>query len=141
MARAYIPVNLKRLVIDRSQNNCEYCKFPMQFSLDSMEIDHIFPVSRGGKTIAENLAFACHGCNQYKRNCCEGFDSVSMAEVPLYNPREMVWKDHFSWSEDMTLVIGRTPTGRVSVDLLKLNRSGAVNLRRGLTVSGDHPPN
>ena len=141
MARAYIPVDLKRLVIDRSQNNCEYCKFPMQFSLDSMEIDHILPVSRGGRTIAENLAFACHGCNQYKRDHCEGFDPVSMAEVPLYNPREMLWKDHFSWSEDMTFVIGRTPTGRASVDLLKLNRSGAVNLRRVLIVSGDHPPN
>jgi hypothetical protein len=141
MAREYIPAELRRLVVDRSGGNCEYCKFPMRFSLDAMEIDHILPVSRGGMTVAENLAFACHGCNQYKQNRCEGIDPVSAIAVPLYNPREMVWEEHFAWSLDTTLIVGKTPTGRVTVSLLKLNRSGAVNLRRVLRASREHPPN
>jgi hypothetical protein len=42
---------------------------------------------------------------------------------------------------DTTLIVGKTPTGRVTVSLLKLNRSGAVNLRRMLRASREHPPN
>jgi hypothetical protein len=139
MPREYVPADLRRLVLDRSGGNCEYCRYPMRFSLDSMEIDHILPVSRGGLTTAGNLAFACHGCNQYKQDRCEGFDAVSGAEAPIYNPRIMAWEEHFAWSLDTTLVVGKTPTGRITVNLLKLNRSGAVNLRRVLKASGEHP--
>jgi HNH endonuclease len=140
MARVYIGAELRRLVIDRASANCEYCKYPMRFALDSMEIDHILPVSRGGLTEVENLALACHGCNQYKQNRTEGLDLLSGIATPLYHPRTMVWQNHFVWSQDTTRIIGKTPTGRVTVDLLKLNRSGAVNLRRVLHLSGDHPP-
>ncbi|MBE9032414.1 HNH endonuclease [filamentous cyanobacterium LEGE 11480] len=140
MAREYITAELRRLIIDRARGCCEYCQFPMRFSLDSMEIDHILQVSLGGVTIAENLAFACHGCNQYKHNRAKGVDVSSNREVPLYHPRLMNWETHFAWSEDTTHVVGKTPTGRVTVQLLKMNRAGAVNLRRVLNMSGDHPP-
>ncbi len=56
MAKSYVPVELRRLVIDRAGGYCKYCKFPVKFALESMEIDHVFPVSLGGKTISENLA-------------------------------------------------------------------------------------
>jgi hypothetical protein len=140
MAREYIPVELRRLVIDRAAGACEYCRFPVRFALESMEFDHIQPLSLGGRTESENLAYACHSCNQCKHSRVEGFDSASSSNAPLYNPRTMVWKNHFSWSEDTTLIIGRTPTGRVTVCLLRLNRSSVINLRTVLRGSGDHPP-
>jgi HNH endonuclease len=140
MARPYIAAELRRLVSDRAGGYCEYCKFPVKFALESMEVDHTFPFSLGGKTIAENLALACHGCNQNKQNRIEGVDLLSSAVAELYNPRTMVWKDHFGWSQDTTLIVGKTATGRVTVRLLKMNRLGLVNLRGVLERSGEHPP-
>jgi hypothetical protein len=140
MARPYIAAELRRLISDRAGGYCEYCKFPVKFALESMEVDHTFPFSLGGKTIAENLALACHGCNQHKQNRIEGMDLVSSATVVIYNPRTMVWEEHFGWSQETTLIVGKTAIGRVTVRLLKMNRSGLVNLREVLERSGDHPP-
>ena len=88
MARPYISVKLRRLVSDRAMEYCKYCRFPVKFALESMEIDHAFPVSLGRQTVAENLVFACHGCNQHKQSQIEGIDSVSLslAEIPLLLP-------------------------------------------------------
>ena len=55
MARPYISVKLRRLVSDRAMEYCKYCRFPVKFALESMEIDHAFPVSLGRQTVAENL--------------------------------------------------------------------------------------
>ena len=49
--------------------------------------------------------------------------------VPLYHPRQHRWPDHFAWNEDTTIVIGLTPTGRATVEALRLNRENVVNLR------------
>jgi hypothetical protein len=46
----------------------------------------------------------------------------------------------FTWSEDYTLILGLTPTGRATVELLQLNRLGNQNLRQVLYVIGYHPP-
>jgi hypothetical protein len=140
MARPYIPKDLRQLVLDRSKGNCEYCRILARVATESMEVDHVLPISQGGLTVAENLASACHGCNQRKRDRLEGFDLVSGKTVPIYNPRTMKWKRHFAWSEDSTLIIGRTATGRVTVELMGLNRSGLVNLRALLIMVGEHPP-
>jgi hypothetical protein len=140
MARPYVPADLRRLVLDRACGYCEYCKLPVKFAFESMEVDHTFPVSLGGQTVAENLALACHGCNQHKLNRTQGLDLVSSTLVDVFNPRTMIWGEHFGWSEDTTLIVGKTPTGRLTVRFLKMNRSGLVNLRRVLERSGEHPP-
>lgn len=140
MSREYISVDLRRLVIDRAKGFCEYCRSSGDFALESMEIEHIVPVGQGGLTTAENLALACHGCNNYKQVRTMGFDPVTEELVSLYHPRQMLWDAHFVWSEDTTLVIGLTAIGRATVILLRLNRAGVVNLRQVLAVVGKHPP-
>ena len=57
----------------------------------------------------------------------------------LYHPRAHVWAEHFAWSDDFALLVGLTPTGRASADVLQLNREGVVNLRRALHALGEHP--
>jgi HNH endonuclease len=140
MSREYISVSLRQLVIDRAGKSCEYCRSSGDFALESMEIEHVIPVSQGGLTIADNLALACHGFNNYKQARTMGVDPVTEEFVSLYHPRQMQWDTHFAWSEDITLVIGLTAIGRVTVILLKLNRTGVINLRQVLTVVGKHPP-
>ena len=44
------------------------------------------------------------------------------------------------WSDDFTQVIGKTPCGRATVEALRLNRFGVVNLRRLLRSANLHPP-
>jgi HNH endonuclease len=140
MPRDYIPVTLKQLVFDRGNGCCEYCRSQAKFAIESLVIEHIIPISRGGETIAENLALACQGCNNYKYTKIKGLDPTDAQAAPLYNPRTMLWSEHFAWSEDTTVIIGLTPIGRATVNTLRLNREGVVNLRQALRATGQHPP-
>lgn len=108
--------------------------------MQSFSVEHIIPLSQGGKTALDNLALACQGCNSHKYTRVEAVDPTTGDVVPLYHPRQQKWRDHFSWSQDYVLVIGLTPTGRATVETLRLNREGLVNLRRMLYEMGEHPP-
>jgi hypothetical protein len=130
-----------RLEIERrAGSRCEYCRCPLAVTTESFAVEHIRPTVRGGETSLDNLALACSGCNSHKYDRIEGYDPVSEAMVPLYHPRQHVWREHFSWDEDYTHVIGLTPTGRATLETLHLNREGVVNLRRVLFLAGLHPP-
>lgn len=91
-------------------------------------------------TIAENLAQSCQGCNGHKAARTSSTDPVTGILVPLFNPREQRWDEHFSWSEDYLQITGLTPIGRATVEALQLNREGLVNMRRVLYAVGEHPP-
>jgi hypothetical protein len=67
-------------------------------------------------------------------------DPVTEQVVPLFNPRQMRWDDHFTWSDDTTQMIGINPIGRATVVLLQTNRENMINLRRVLHQQGFHPP-
>lgn len=140
MPKEYIPAALKRLVFERGNECCEYCRSQVKFGIDPFVIEHIIPTSRGGATSAENLALACQGCNNYKYTKTEGIDPIDLQTAPLYNPRTMGWSDHFAWNEDTTLIIGLTPIGRATIQTLRMNRTGVVNLRQLLHPTGQHPP-
>lgn len=98
------------------------------------------PRYRGGQTTLDNLALSCQGCNNHKHTKIEGIDPLTRESVSLYHPRKQVWSDHFTWNDDYTLIIGLTPTGRVTVSELQLNRPGLINLRRAIYALGEHPP-
>jgi HNH endonuclease len=140
MARQYIPVELKNQVFDRAKGICEYCYSQAKFSPNNFEIEHIVPVSREGATTSENLALACPSCNSYKSNKIEAIDPVSNQVAVLFHPRQMQWNDHFTWSDDTIIMIGKSPTGRATVTLLQTNRAGVVNLRQVLRERDQHPP-
>jgi HNH endonuclease len=140
MSSEYVPVALKQLVFDRANGLCEYCRSQARFAIDPLVIDHIQPVSRGGKTIAENLALSCQTCNNYKYTKTEALDPVTNQSVSLFHPREMIWEEQFTWNEDVTQAIGITPVGRATIALLQINRDGVVNIRRVLAIMGYHPP-
>lgn len=135
----YVSPNLRRKIIMRAKSICEYCRTPASFSSQPFSVDHIIPRSKNGKTIQSNLALACQGCNGYKFTSTIGIDPVTRKTVALFHPRKQRWRTHFTWNDDFTLIIGRTPTGRVTVEVLQLNREGCINLRRALYAFGEHP--
>lgn len=140
MLEKRITAQQKRAVFERAEGCCEYCRSQVRFAVQPFSIEHIVPRSRGGKTNMDNLALACQGCNNHKYTTVHGRDPVTGEIVPIYHSRHQQWSDHFAWSEDCTLIIGLTPTGRTTVEVLCLNRKGLVNLRRILYVAGAHPP-
>jgi hypothetical protein len=140
MSEKYVPVELRRLVVERARNCCEYCRAQARYSSDPFTIDHIIPFILGGLTIAGNLAFCCYGCNQCKGIRIFAADPVTGLSTRLFHPRQQIWEEHFAWNEDFTMMIGLTATGSATIEALQLNRSGSVNLRRVLYAVGEHPP-
>lgn len=50
-----------RWVMERDAYRCRYCRTHY-----SLEVDHVYPVSRGGKNDTENLVTCCRWCNARK---------------------------------------------------------------------------
>ncbi|RIL09662.1 HNH endonuclease [bacterium] len=98
------------------------------------------PPPSGGLGEEENLWIACSLCNDTKLDRVAGRDPVTGDLVRLFNPRRDIWSKHFAWSDDGTMIVGRTAEGRATVALLKLNRSSLVIARRGWVGAGWHPP-
>ena len=135
-----VGAKLRRSVRDRADNDCEYCRCPGDYSPDSFTVDHIQPTHAGGKSVSENLAWACFGCNSRKQGRTKALDPATGTETSLYNPRTQTWGEHFEWSDDQVEMLGQSACGRATTSALDLNRAGVTNLRRLLKSQGLHPP-
>jgi len=58
-----ISSSLRRSVIQRARNRCEYCGLSQEGQEAIFHIDHIVPAAAGGPTSLENLALACVSCS------------------------------------------------------------------------------
>ena len=140
MSEKYIPAKVKRKVQLAAKGLCEYCFCLESNSISPFHFDHIVPTSLGGISVYENLARSCGGCNNAKSNYIVGLDPLTRQSVPLYRPREDEWSTHFRWSDDYLTIIGITATGRATIEVLRLNRKGVVNMRKLTVTTGEHPP-
>jgi HNH endonuclease len=132
--------SIKKEVRERAKNCCEYCFAQVQFSADIFSIEHIIPRSKSGLSVLHNLAYACQCCNNHKYTAINALDPATGAIADLYNPRTDAWSEHFEWREYFTEIMGISPSGRATVNRLKLNRERLINLRRLLVDVGLHPP-
>ena len=140
MPRRYVTAAEQQQIVNRANRRCEYCKSIMDYTAQPFVMEHIIPISEGGETALENLALACGGCNGHKYAKIEALDPISQTNAPLYHPRQQVWQDHFGWSEDCLKIIGLTAIGGATIDALKMNRPGLINMRQLLMMAGLHPP-
>jgi hypothetical protein len=69
-----------------------------------------------------------------------GLDELTGELVKLFHPQRDVWTDHFKWSETGTAIEPQTPTGRITIALLKMNRPQLINARQMWVDVGRHPP-
>ncbi len=127
---------MRKKVFERAKGLCEYCFLPEEYSVSVFELEHINPVSNGGKTILKNLALSCSGCNKHKSHRISAIDSETGETILFFNPRQDKWSEHFIWSEDFTEIIALTAKARVTIKSLKLNRRGLKNLRKILHLVG-----
>ncbi|MEZ4298301.1 MAG: HNH endonuclease [Polyangiaceae bacterium] len=130
----YIPAALRRLVRDRAGGACEYCGLPEALSFSAHDVDHVVSLKHGGWTEEDNLALSCTTCNQHKGTDIASFDATTRSIVPLYNPRQDRWSDHFEVVEHR--IEGRTPEGRATSRLLQWNRLDRISERAALSRAG-----
>lgn len=133
-----VPVDLRRQVIERAGNRCEYCGLAQAGQEAAFHVDHIVPVIANGKTDLRNLALACVSCSLRKGARMVVPDPHTRTDVPLFHPRRDQWRTHFRW--DGVRVVGITSTGRATVIALKMNRPLAVAIREEEVHRGRHPP-
>ncbi|MGB6166141.1 MAG: HNH endonuclease signature motif containing protein [Geitlerinemataceae cyanobacterium] len=125
---SYIRAALRRLVTQRAQNQCEYCRFPQQVSLFAFEIEHIIAQKHDGVTEAENLALACPDYNRFKGTDLGSIDPKTKQLTPFFHPRTQKWSDHFCL-EATGSIIPLTPQGRVTAKILQFNHPERVSER------------
>ena len=110
------------------------------YCITTFQIDHILPKAKGGLTTISNLAYACGACNNFKADRTLSFDTESQKNAPFFNPRLQNWNDHFERNNSHQEIIGKTPTGRITVKELKMNRIELMTMRRIFKERGEHPP-
>jgi hypothetical protein len=128
--------SLRTLVRNRAGDVCEYCRLPQPSSrYIRFHIEHIIARQHGGQSVAENLALACGYCNHHKGPNIAGLDPDTHRLVPLFHPRRDRWSDHFAW--DDVMILGKSPIGRATAEVLGMNDWQRVELRENLQSLGE----
>ena len=128
MPRAYISVQLRRLVIERARECCEYCLLHQADAAYPHEFDHLIAIKHGGLTILMNLVYACLKCNRKKGSDLSVIDPIDKIPVLLFNPRTQEWTEHFTLAG--AFIVGQTQTGRATVNLWFIRRKTVPNIAR-----------
>ena len=123
-----------------SKNRCGYCLTPQSLTSHKLEIEHIYPISKGGTSEKVNLCLACRHYNLHKSAKVLGLDSVSAKRIRLFNPNLQDWSEHFVWDKHKTSIVGKTPCGRATIYALKMNDNLQTNARKVWKLTGLFPP-
>ena len=140
MMPSRIPRPLRGQALAKFGRQCAYCHTPTWITGGRLVLDHVIPRSTGGQTAACNLCPACHSCNESKGSQTTALDPETGVPARLFHPHQQVWREHFCWSEDGSILTGRTPTGRATVAALNANHADIVAARRWWSRFGWHPP-
>jgi 5-methylcytosine-specific restriction endonuclease McrA len=123
---------IRRTVRDRAGDRCEYCRLSQSFDALPFQVDHVIAQVHHGASSLANLAWSCFDCNVYKGPNLAGIDPETGRITPLYHPRNEKWDEHFRWAG--AAVIGTTPQGRATIDVLRINLPSRVEHRRLLAA-------
>ena len=102
----YIPIKIRAQIEQEARHRCGYCLSDETLTGIPLSIEHILPEALGGETIHTNLWLACRPCNEYKGTQTHAEDQETGQVVPLFNPREHQWNEHFYWSQDGCYILG-----------------------------------
>lgn len=110
---------MRREVVQRAENRCEYCRIHQQFAGARHQVDHVIAEKHGGTTTPDNLALSCLPCNRRKGSDIAASDPSTGQVARLFNPRTQSWVIHFRLAG--ARIEGLTAEGRATVEFLRLN--------------------
>ena len=70
--------DVRREVIRRAGNRCEYCSIHQDDAASRHQVDHVISEKHAGETILENLALSCLTCNRRKASDIGAVDRKSV---------------------------------------------------------------
>lgn len=82
-----------------------------------------------------NLALACPQCNLFKGSDIATLDRATGKLFRLFHPRVQKWDEHFQWNGPH--LTGKTPVGRCTTELLRINNEARVIHRSQLMLNGE----
>lgn len=124
----YIPESIRRMVNTRANGRCEYCRINEKYTVKRHEVDHVYAEKHGGLTEPDNLCFSCLICNRFKGSDLCSLDPETNEISALFHPRRDIWDDHFKLQD--TMIVGKTPKGRVTIKILQMNTPERLAERR-----------
>jgi 5-methylcytosine-specific restriction endonuclease McrA len=110
--RRYIPKPVRERGRGTEERRCAYCQAPEVMTYPRLEVEHIIPRSQGGADAEGNLCLSCRLCNETKGTQTRAQNPQTGRTVALFHPRRQKWSRHFRWTEDGSLIRGRTACGR-----------------------------
>ena len=128
---------LREQVRNRARLRCEYCHYQTEYAVRPFQVDNIIAEKHDGSSELHNLAWACHRCNLFKGPNIASLDPQAKELVPLFNPRTQDWSEHFRWEN--ARLIGMTPIGRATVNVLSINDPLILATRASLIEEAVYP--
>lgn len=129
--------DLRRAVMERAGECCEYCLIHSQFKLFSFHVGLVIPERHGGEIKLDNLSFSCVACSFCKSMDIGSLDPETQLITGYYNPRKQKWSEHFQLKG--ATIEPLTPEGRVMVRMLHLNSPERVQERTLMIQLGCYP--
>lgn len=129
-----VSAKLREQVRQRAEQRCEYCRKPEGVSAYAHQVEHVIAIKHDGPSTFDNLAWACFQCNNNKGSDIASYDKETNTLAPLFNPRQDRWDDHFTL--DNSVIVGKTPIGRVTIRILQMNHQDQIETRAYLIAAG-----
>jgi hypothetical protein len=128
---------LRAFVRERAGHRCEYCRLHEDDDeFFAFRVEHVIAKQHGGLDNLGMLCWAWAECNWAKGPNLAGLLAGKL--YPLFNPRTQNWHRHFRWEH--TILVGKTKTGIVTVQVLNINDPARVMLRENLLFEARFPP-
>lgn len=126
------------MVAFRAGARCEYCRMHQSLQGATFHIEHVRPLRLGGTNDFENLALACPSCNLQKSDRVAIDLKGGEEPVPLFNPRDSEWSEHFEW--DDYDIRAKTEIGNATIIALDLNHYRRIKIRQAEQLFRLFPP-
>lgn len=133
----YISRSIKKVVIERAANRCEYCRVPEFLSSFNYHIEHVIGLQHGGPNTLNNLAYCCSSCNWKKGPNISTILAFGGEIVPLFNPRTQNWFEHFEVQQGKLIAL--STAGEATIKLLELNIPIKIEERFEMMLAGFYP--
>lgn len=138
----YVPGSLRYQVLKKAKFRCELCGISAEQK--AIDVDHIVPRNKGGKTVIENLQALCYTCNSQKRDLDDTdfrpwkslyevrnpgciFCSIKHSAIRSKNALAIAFEDNYPVTKGHTLV---TPVRHVQsyFDMSAAEHKACINL-------------
>jgi len=131
-----VGVAVRRLVRERANDRCEYCRLPQSSSpVLTFHVEHIIARQHLDDERDANLCLACAHCNLHKGPNVASVLRETHEIVSLFHLRQQLWEDHFLVNDGV--MFGRTRIGEVTIRLLRMNDDDQLQIRKALIARGE----